>query len=92
VEVVQFEWQATERKLKKLGAETTLRPGANGAHFVTDSGNFIIDCRFSRIESPGALDQELNSVVGVVEHGLFLGMTSQAIVAGRDGVQVLLPA
>jgi ribose 5-phosphate isomerase A len=92
VEVVQFEWQATERKLKKLGAETTLRPGANGPHFITDSGNFIIDCKFSRIESPVKLDQQLNSVVGVVEHGLFLGMTSQAIVAGRDGVQVLLPA
>jgi ribose 5-phosphate isomerase A len=92
VEVVQFEWQATERKLKKLGAQTTLRAGANGPPFVTDSGNFIIDCKFIRIESPGALDQELNSVVGVVEHGLFLGMTSQAMVAGRDGVQVLLPA
>jgi ribose 5-phosphate isomerase A len=91
VEVVQFEWQATERKLKKLGPQTTLRPGPNDGPFVTDSGNFIVDCRFSQIEAPAALDQQLNSVVGVVEHGLFLNMTSQAIVAGRDGVKVLLP-
>jgi ribose 5-phosphate isomerase A len=92
VEVVQFEWQATERKLQKLGAQTTLRPGPNDKPFVTDSGNFILDCSFSRIDAPAELDQQLNSVVGVVEHGLFLKMTSQAIVAGRDGVKVLLPA
>jgi ribose 5-phosphate isomerase A len=101
VEVVQFEWQATERKLKKLGARTTLRPRSalpgtalqnpDSKPFVTDSGNFIVDCRFPPIEAPAALDQQLNSVVGVVEHGLFLKMTSQAIVAGRDGVKVLLP-
>jgi ribose 5-phosphate isomerase A len=96
VEVVQFGWQATERKLQKLGAQTTLRPdpalqGPDAKPFITDSGNFIVDCRFPPIEGPAALDQQLNSVVGVVEHGLFLKMTSQAIVAGRDGVQVLLP-
>jgi ribose 5-phosphate isomerase A len=92
VEVVQFEWQATERKLQKLGAQTELRPGSNDGPFVTDSGNFIVDCSFSRIDATAELDQQLNSVVGVVEHGLFLKMTSQAIVAGRDGVKVLLPA
>jgi ribose 5-phosphate isomerase A len=91
VEVVQFEWQATERKLRKLGAHTTLRPGPNDGPFVTDSGNFIVDCSFPPIEAPAALDQQLNGVVGVVEHGLFLNMTSQAIVAGQDGVKVLLP-
>jgi ribose 5-phosphate isomerase A len=92
VEVVQFEWQATERKLQKLGAQTELRSASNDGPFVTDSGNFIVDCSFSRIDAPAELDQQLNSVVGVVEHGLFLKMTSQAIVAGRDGVKVLLPA
>jgi ribose 5-phosphate isomerase A len=92
VEVVQFEWQATERKLKKLGAQTKLRQSAEEKPFVTDSGNFIVDCSFSQIAAPAELDQQLNSVVGVVEHGLFLKMTSQAMVAGRDGVKVLLPA
>jgi ribose 5-phosphate isomerase A len=91
VEVVQFGWQAAERKLQKLGAQTRLRPGPDEKPFVTDGGNFIVDCRFSPIEAPAALDQELNSVVGVVEHGLFLKMTSRAIVAGGDGVQVFSP-
>jgi ribose 5-phosphate isomerase A len=91
VEVVQFGWQASERKLRKLGANTKLRPGQDEKPYVTDGGNFIIDCSFGPIEAPAALDQELNSVVGVVEHGLFLKMAAQAFVAGSDGVKVLLP-
>ncbi len=90
VEVVQFGWQSAERKLQKLGARTKLRAGADQKPFVTDGGNFILDCNFGPIEAPAVLDQELNSVVGVVEHGLFLKMASQAIVAGQGGVTVLL--
>jgi ribose 5-phosphate isomerase A len=90
VEVVAFGWQAAERKLQKLGAQTKLRAGADEKPFVTDGGHFILDCSFGLIASPAALDQELNSVVGVVEHGLFLKMTSRAVVAGPDGVKVLL--
>lgn len=89
VEVVPFGWQATQRKMQRLGAHTELRPGPDEKPFVTDGGNFILDCRFSPIPDPAALDQELNSIVGVVEHGLFLKMTSRAIVADQDGVQVL---
>jgi ribose 5-phosphate isomerase A len=91
VEVVQFGWQSTERKLQKLGARTKLRPGADEKPFVTDGGNFIVDCTFGPIQVPAALDQELNSVVGVVEHGLFLKMASRVIVAGAAGVKVLPP-
>lgn len=90
VEVVQFGWQSAERKLQKLGAQTKLRLGTDQKPFVTDGGNFILDCNFGPIADPTVLDQELNSVVGVVEHGLFLKMTSQAMVAGQGGVTVLL--
>jgi ribose 5-phosphate isomerase A len=90
VEVVQFGWQAAERKLQQLGALTKLRPGPDEKPFVTDGGNFIVDCTFSPIADPAALDAKLNSIVGVVEHGLFLRMASRAIVAGEGGVQVLL--
>jgi len=91
VEVVPFGWQAAERKLQNLGARTALRASPDEKPFVTDGGNFIVDCSFSPIAAPAALDRELNSVVGVVEHGLFLRMTSRAIVAGQDGVKVLMP-
>jgi len=91
VEVVPFGWQACERKLQKLGAHTQLRPGPDEKPFVTDGGNFIMDCTFSPITDPAGLDQELNSLVGVVEHGLFLKMATRAVVAGQDGVKVFQP-
>lgn len=91
VEVTPFGWQATDRKLRGLGAHTKLRPGPDEKPFVTDGGNFIIDCSFSPIPNPAALDEQLNSLVGVVEHGLFLHMASRAIVAGQNGVKVLQP-
>jgi len=88
VEVAQFGWQATERRLVKLGAVPTLRE-RDGAVFVTDGGNYILDCAFGRIKSVKDLDRELNGVVGVVEHGLFIGMASLVIIGASDGVKRL---
>jgi ribose 5-phosphate isomerase A len=91
VEVVPFGWTAAARKLSGLGAKTTLRKGTDGKTFVTDGGHYIVDCAFGPIATPDQLERELNSIVGVVEHGLFLRMATQVIVAARDGVKVLLP-
>jgi ribose 5-phosphate isomerase A len=91
VEVVPFGWTSTARKLEALGAKITLRSGADGKTYITDGGHYIVDCAFGPIASPAKLEADLNSVVGVVEHGLFLGMASQVIVAGQNGVQVLKP-
>jgi ribose 5-phosphate isomerase A len=91
VEVVPFGWRATARKLEALGAKGTLRKGSAGNPFVTDGGHYIVDCAFGPIASSAKLETDLNSIVGVVEHGLFLGMATQVIVAGQDGVRVLLP-
>lgn len=89
VEVVAFGWQATERALVQIGAETTLRLNANGAPFVTDGGNLILDCRFGPIADAAALEAKLSGLVGVVESGLFTGLADQVIVAAPDGVKVL---
>jgi ribose 5-phosphate isomerase A len=91
VEVVPFGWRATARKLEALGAKAELRSGADGKPYITDGGHYIVDCKFAPITDPPKLDRELNSIVGVVEHGLFLHMATQVIVAGQDGVKVLLP-
>jgi len=89
VEVVPFGWQVTARRVAELGGNPTLRSGSDGKPYVTDGGHYILDCRFGPIASPRRLDGELNAVVGVVEHGLFIGMASQVIVAGAGGVRVL---
>jgi ribose 5-phosphate isomerase A len=92
VEVVQFGWQATENRLRGIGAKTLLRLAQDGNPFVTDSGNYIIDCAFGPMEKPKEIAHHLDHVVGAVEHGLFLGFASQVLVGGRDGVKTLTRA
>jgi ribose 5-phosphate isomerase A len=89
VEVVQFGWQVTEDRLKRLGAKTSLRRTAEEKIFVTDNGNYIVDCDFGLIEKPKEIAHHLDHVVGAVEHGLFLGFASQVLVGGPAGVKTL---
>ncbi|HEX6000068.1 MAG TPA: ribose-5-phosphate isomerase RpiA [Hyphomicrobiaceae bacterium] len=92
VEIVRFGIGATRSLVEALAAdagcsgEITLRLNADGQPFSTDSGNYILDCAFDRIDAPEALDEALKLVPGVVENGLFLGIADTAIVAGPDGV------
>lgn len=89
VEVAQFGWQATARSLAKLGGNPKLRSSSGGEAFITDGGNYILDCAFGPIRSPSALDSELNGIVGVLEHGLFIGMASQVLVGTPAGVKTM---
>jgi ribose 5-phosphate isomerase A len=89
VEVAQFGWQATANSLTRLGGNPTLRLNADSGRFITDGGNYILDCAFGPIQSASELEKELNSVVGVVEHGLFIGMASQVLVGFPDGVKTI---
>jgi ribose 5-phosphate isomerase A len=95
VEIVRFGFGATRNMIEVLAAdagcrgEIKQRMRPDGQPFVTDSGNFILDCAFGRIEEPEALDEALKLIPGVVENGLFLGIADAAIVAGPDGVVML---
>ena len=57
--------------------------------FVTDEGNYILDCACGVIEEPEKTAAEIRAIIGVVEHGLFLGMATMALVAGDSGVSEL---
>ena len=95
VEIVRFGFGATRNMIEVLAAdagcrgEIKQRMRPDGQPFVTDSGNFLLDCAFGRIDEPEALDEALKLIPGVVENGLFLGIADAAIVAGPDGVAVL---
>jgi ribose 5-phosphate isomerase A len=89
VEVAQFGWQSTERRLAALGSTPVLRVSADRKAFITDGGNYILDCTFGRIRSAQTLQAQLDATVGVVEHGLFVGITSRVVVGHPDGVRVL---
>jgi len=88
VEVVPCAREVVARALRDLGGEPVLRV-ADGEPVRTDEGNLILDCRFPGIDDPWALDRAIDAIPGVVEHGLFLGLASMAVVAGREGVRVL---
>ena len=72
--------------LKERGLEPTLRLRAPDIPFVTDNGNYVIDARFPKgIDDARATEHWLNALPGVVENGLFLGMTQLVIVGQDDG-------
>jgi ribose 5-phosphate isomerase A len=91
VEVVKFGWLRQSAYLRGLGAEVTLRLHSDGTPFVTDQGNFILDCAFGPIDDPRGLAARIRRRSGIVEHGLFVGLTSELVVAGPDGVRRMRP-
>jgi ribose 5-phosphate isomerase A len=90
VEVVPVGWGTYIEALRGFGCEPVLRM-RNDEPYVTDEGNYIIDCRFSAILNPADLKQALNQVPGVVDNGIFIGLASRVIVASEAGVRELLP-
>ncbi len=86
VEVVPFAWAVEKRFIDQLGAQVTLRGGKEHP-FKTDQGNIILDCRFNPIDDAEKLAERLNARAGIVEHGLFIGLATDLIVADDDGVR-----
>ena len=88
-EVIPFGWEATARQLSKLGAKPTLRLNPDGQPYLSDGGHYILDCAFDPTVSAGPLARELDHIVGLVEHGLFIGLTSEVHVASQGKIRVL---
>jgi ribose 5-phosphate isomerase A len=88
IEVHPFGWRTSAKAVEDLGAKVELRR-VGGDVFQTDNGNRIIDARFPSIRSPGDLAEQIQSVPGVVGHGLFLGMADHVIVGSEEGVRTL---
>jgi ribose 5-phosphate isomerase A len=95
IEVVPFGLGATRNAITRafaacgVAGDLILRTGQGGTPYLTDGGHWIVDARLLRIPEPEALARALDEITGVVEHGLFIGMASAAVIAGRDGVTVI---
>lgn len=85
VEVIPFSWRRVERDLHGLGLAPALR-AIDGRAFLTDQHNMILDCHARRLDDPSAIAEKIKSLPGVVEHGLFLGLATRAIIAGPQGI------
>jgi ribose 5-phosphate isomerase A len=93
VEVTQFAWQVHIAWLESLGCRAELRREDQGPPFVTDNSNYIIHCAFpDGISDPVGLARTLIERPGVLEHGLFLGMATEVVVADIEGVRVITRA
>lgn len=85
VEVVRFGWRATRRALLDLLPTAEPRLGAGGEPLVTEEGNVLLDCALPAQGDFGELAKAIKVEVGVVEHGLFLGMADVALLGHPDG-------
>ncbi len=89
VEVLPFGWGAQANYLESLSAKVTLRKNRDGSVYKTDQSNFILDSRFGPIAKPTELAAKLSGRAGIIEHGLFLDIATDVIVAGKNGIRHL---
>ena len=95
IEVIPFGLAATRRAIGEAFAESGnsgqmgVRKGKDGHVFVTDGGHWIVDAQLGRIADAPRLAGLLNVIPGVVEHGLFIGLASTAILASPRGIRVV---
>jgi ribose 5-phosphate isomerase A len=95
IEVIPFGLGATRRAIGKafadcgISGQIALRNGRDGHVFVTDGGHWIVDAHLGRIADAPRLAQSLGSIPGVVEHGLFIGLASMAMLAGPQGIRIV---
>jgi len=87
VEIVPFGWPNTLRLVAQLGSQVSLRQ-RDGLALVTDNGNYILDLNSPEVSHPSDLETRLNQIPGVVENGLFTGMTAMLIVGTDQGTEV----
>lgn len=90
VELVQFEADVHVGWLNSLGCRAELWREGDGSLVVTDNGNYLARCWFDGgIPNVHALARQLSERPGIVEHGLFLDMAHEVIVAGEGGTRVI---
>lgn len=88
VEIIKMARPLVEPRLAELGLNPKLRMKKDGSGpLLTDENNWILDCAAGVIQDPEETAAEIRSIVGVVEHGLFLGMAEMALVGGEGGVR-----
>jgi len=89
VEVLKYGWTSTKKSIEELfGCEVELKKILDDP-YITDNGNYILDCAFERIEEPGEMERDINNIPGVVENGLFVGLVDEVIIGSKQGIMTL---
>ncbi|QGH35027.1 ribose-5-phosphate isomerase RpiA [Gracilibacillus salitolerans] len=85
VEIVPYAWQVTFNQLDQLGCRPNLRRAETNIPYLTDNGNYIVDCHFENISEPSILATRINMIPGVVENGLFTNLVDTVIIGTEKG-------
>jgi ribose 5-phosphate isomerase A len=88
VEVARFGWSYAAKKISEFGCKPELRK-KDGKIFITDNGNYILDCKFNRIDKPEEMEEKINNIPGVLENGLFVGLADVTIISSEEGVRII---
>lgn len=90
IEVIPEAISFVQKKTRALGADPRIRMAVRkDGPVISDNGNFIIDLYFKQLQNLSEINNLLLSIPGVIETGLFIGMASQAFIAGADGIKVI---
>ncbi|MDR1012975.1 MAG: ribose-5-phosphate isomerase RpiA [Lactobacillales bacterium] len=89
VEVIKYGSKQLYHLLKNKGYNPQFRTTNDNERFITDNGNYIIDLNLKVIKNPIDLGKELNNLVGIVEHGLFLNMVDKVILGTKNGPKTI---
>ena len=88
VEIVPFGWETTVTRLRELGFAPERRMKDDGPPYITDGQHYIVHCELAQSGlTPEQAAERLKATVGVVEHGLFLGMANRVVIGGTEGIQ-----
>jgi ribose 5-phosphate isomerase A len=87
VEVLRFGWESQKAFLESIGGKPAVRKDPEGNDYETDTGNLIFDCHFGPLADPNNLAIKLGARAGIVEHGLFIGLATDLVIAGANGVE-----
>lgn len=86
IEVMPFAWQLVQQSLTEFNADAQLRRNGDGL-FVTSYGSLVLDCTFPETQEIKLLNQQLNAIPGIVEHGIFANLTSAVFCAHEGQVE-----
>ncbi len=87
IEVIPFAWQLAKKSLEAIGGMGDLRPNAaKDGFWITSHGSYVLDMQFDKNLDAGTLNALINNTPGVVEHGIFYGLTTTVLIADNGTV------
>jgi ribose 5-phosphate isomerase A len=89
VEVVKEAFSFAKKQIEDMGAEVSWKMSTKENAFYSSRGNLILECAFNKVEDVKALNEKISSIPGVVDTSLFVNLATNAIVSGKNGVEIL---